>query len=236
MPKTELIAALDTDSLKTAQTLLERLKGTVKYFKVGSVLFTSEGPAAVDLVHKHGGKVFLDLKFHDIPNVVKHAVKNAARMGVYSVSLHLSGGGEALKACAELERRPKLWGVTVLTSFNEYNLFRVGFRGGIDKTVKLLAAQALENGADGVVCSPRELVRVKDTCGQKLKLITPCIRPVSAEEGRPCAGDDQNQKRARTPAEAAAAGADFIVVGRPITAAENPAAAAAAILAQLGCK
>jgi len=179
MPKTELIAALDTDSLKTAETLIEKLKGSVKYFKVGSVLFTAGGPAAVDLVHRHGGRVFLDLKFHDIPNTVKHAVKNAAKMGVYSVSLHLSGGREMLGACAELEKRPKLWGITVLTSFDEYNLFRVGFRGGIDKTVKLLAAQALEHGADGVVCSPRELQRISAACSHKLKLITPGIRPAA---------------------------------------------------------
>lgn len=223
MPKTELIAALDTDNLKATQALLEKLKGSVKYFKVGSVLFTAVGPAAVDLVHKHGGKVFLDLKFHDIPNTVKHAVMNAAKMGVYSVSLHLSGGGEALKACAELEKRPKLWGITVLTSFNEYGLFRVGFRGGIDKTVKLLASQAVENGADGVVCSPRELLRVKAVSGH-LKLITPGIRPVAR-------GDDQ--KRSLTPREAADAGADFLVVGRPITAADDPAAAAEAILGEL---
>ena len=224
MHRTELIAALDTDTLKATEALLGKLKGAVKYFKVGSVLFTAEGPAAVDLVHKHGGKVFLDLKFHDIPNTVKHAVKNAARMGVYSVSLHLTGGGEALKACAELEKRPKLWGITVLTSFNEYDIFRVGFRGGIDKTVKLLASQALENGADGVVCSPRELIRVKDLCAGKLKLITPGIRTAAR-------GDDQ--KRSMAPREAAAAGADFIVVGRPITAADDPAAAAAAILGEL---
>jgi orotidine-5'-phosphate decarboxylase len=224
MPKTELIAALDTDSLKAAEALLEKLKGTVKFFKVGSVLFTAEGPAAVDLVHKHGGKVFLDLKFHDIPNTVKHAVKNAGKMGVYSVSLHLAGGVDALKACAELEKRPRLWGITVLTSFNEYNLFRAGFRGGIDKTVKLLAGQAVENGADGVVCSPRELIRIKHLCSHKLKLITPGIRMASL-------GDDQ--KRSMAPREAADAGADFIVVGRPITAAADPAAAAAEISAEL---
>jgi orotidine-5'-phosphate decarboxylase len=154
-------------------------------------------------------------------------------MGVYSVSLHLSGGGEMLQACAELEKRPKLWGITVLTSFDEYNLFRVGFRGGIDKTVKLLAAQALDNGADGVVCSPRELERIRAACSHKLKLITPGIRPAAAGDAPPAGGDDQNQKRARTPREAAVAGADFIVVGRPITAAADPAAAAAAILAEL---
>ncbi|MDA8131559.1 MAG: orotidine 5'-phosphate decarboxylase, partial [Elusimicrobia bacterium] len=140
MHKTELIAALDTDTLKSAETLLRKLEGRVKFFKIGSVLFTAEGPAAVDLVHKHGGRVFLDLKFHDIPNTVKGAVRNAAAMGVYSVSLHLSGGAEMVKACAELEKRPKLWGITVLTSFDEYGLFRAGYRCGIAKTVRNLAA------------------------------------------------------------------------------------------------
>ena len=224
MHKTELIVALDADTLKSAGHLIEKLEGRVKYFKVGSVLFTAAGPAAVDLVHKHGGKVFLDLKFHDIPNTVKHAVKHAAAMGVYSVSLHLSGGGDMLKACTELEKCPKLWGITVLTSFDEYNLFRSGFRGGINKTVKLLASLGLANGADGVVCSPLEAGRLKEMFDGKLKLITPGIRP----EAR---GDDQ--KRAVTPAAARAAGADFIVVGRPIIAAQDPAAAAARILEDL---
>lgn len=224
MAKTELIVALDTPSLASARALMEKIGGAVKYYKVGSALFTAEGPAAVDLVHKHGAKVFLDLKFHDIPNTVKSAVKNAARMGVYSVSLHLSGGADMFKACAELADRPKLWGITVLTSFNEYTLFRSGFRGGIDKTVKLLAAMGLANGADGVVCSPLEAPRLKAVHGSKLKLITPGIRPVAL-------GDDQ--KRTVTPARARVAGSDFIVVGRPIIAADDPAAAAAAILGDL---
>ncbi|OGR67634.1 MAG: orotidine 5'-phosphate decarboxylase [Elusimicrobia bacterium GWC2_61_19] len=224
MHKTELIVALDTPTLKAAERLMEKLEGSVKYFKIGSVLFTAEGPAAVDLVHKRGGKVFLDLKFHDIPNTVKGAVKNAAAMGVYSVSLHLSGGADMLKACAELEHRPKLWGITVLTSFNEYNLFSAGFRGGIDKTVKLLAALGRANGADGVVCSPLEAHRLKAIHGADLKLITPGIRPAPGAD---------DQKRAVSPAQARAAGADFIVVGRPIIEAADPAAAAAGILETL---
>jgi len=224
MHKTELIVALDTRTLKAAETLMERLEGQVKYFKVGSVLFTETGPAAVEMVHKRGGKVFLDLKFHDIPNTVKGAVRNAAAMGVYSVSLHLSGGAEMLKACAELEKRPKLWGITVLTSFDEYNLFRAGFRCGITKTVKQLAALGLECGADGVVCSPLEVAILKKRHGGKLTLVTPGIRPAAA-------GDDQ--KRAVTPAEARQGGSDFIVVGRPIIEAEDPAAAAAAVLKDL---
>lgn len=224
MGKTELIAALDTDTLSAAGKLMDRLEGRVKYFKIGSVLFTAAGPAAVDLVHKRGGKVFLDLKFHDIPNTVKGAVRHAAAMGVYSVSLHLSGGVEMLKACASLEKRPKLWGITVLTSFDEHGLFRAGFRCGIAKTVRQLAALGAENGADGIVCSPLEAGMLKKLHGGRVKLVTPGIRPQAR-------GDDQ--KRAVTPAAAREAGSDFIVVGRPIIAAEDPAAAAADILGEL---
>lgn len=224
MHKTELIAALDTRTLKAAENLLDRLEGQVKYFKVGSVLFTAEGPAAVDLVHKRGGRVFLDLKFHDIPNTVKGAVRSACDMGVYSVSLHLSGGADMLKACLELEKRPKLWGITVLTSFDEHNLFRAGFRYGVAKTVRRLAALGLECGADGVVCSPLEAAELRKLHAGKITLVTPGIRPAAG-------GDDQ--KRAVTPAEARKAGADFIVVGRPIIEAEDPAAAAAAVLKDL---
>ena len=224
MQKTELIVALDTPTLKAAGLIMDKLGGAVKYYKIGSVLFTSDGPAAVDLVHKRGGRVFLDLKFHDIPNTVKHAVKNAGKMGVYSVSLHLSGGADMIKACADLADRPKLWGITVLTSFNEYNLFCSGFRGGIDKTVKLLAALGKANGADGVVCSPKEAWRLKAIYGNELKLVTPGIRPAAAAD---------DQKRAVTPAEAHANGSDFIVVGRPIIEAADPLAAAQAILKDL---
>ena len=224
MHKTELIVALDTPGLKGAAALMDRLEGAAKFYKIGSELFTAEGPAAVDLVHKRGGRVFLDLKFHDIPNTVKAAVKNAARMGVYSVSLHLAGGADMIRACAELDGRPKLWGISVLTSLNEYNLFSVGFRGGIDKTVKLLAALGRESGADGVVCSPLEAWRLKAVHGAALKLVTPGIRPQAG-------GDDQ--KRAATPAQARANGADFIVVGRPIIAAQDPRAAAEAVLKEL---
>jgi orotidine-5'-phosphate decarboxylase len=129
-----------------------------------------------------------------------------------------------LKACAELEKRPKLWGITVLTSFDEHGLFRAGFRCGIEKTVKQLAALGLANGADGVVCSPHEVARLKGLYDGKLTLVTPGIRPAAR-------GDDQ--KRAMTPAQARAAGSNFIVVGRPIIAADDPAAAAAAVLEDL---
>ncbi|HAH32686.1 MAG TPA: orotidine-5'-phosphate decarboxylase [Elusimicrobia bacterium] len=222
--KTGLIAALDTPDLKKTEELLKQLSGVVDFYKVGSGLFTAAGPAAVELALKYGKKVFLDLKFHDIPNTVASAVKSAASLGVYSVSLHLSGGAEMLKACTALEKKPKLWGITVLTSLDEHELFRSGFRCGVLKTARGLAAMGAENGADGVVCSPLEAADIKKTHGDKITVITPGVRLESA-------GDDQ--KRTLTPKEAAAAGADFIVVGRPIINAENPAAAAAAFLEAL---
>lgn len=224
MSKTRLIVALDTPDLKTAGALLKKLKGLPVIYKVGSSLFTLAGPRAVDLVHKHGGKVFLDLKFHDIPNTVRNAVESAARLGVYSVSLHLSGGAEMLKAAASLKQRPLLWGITVLTSFDEKAFARVGFRGGIKKTIFSLAALGAENGADGLVCSPREAAAVKKRYGGVLEVITPGIRPAGAVD---------DQKRTLTPAGAAAAGADLIVAGRPVLNAPDPAAAVREILEEL---
>ena len=235
--KTGLIAALDAPDLKKAEELLKQLDGLVDFYKVGSALFTAAGPAAVELALRHCKKVFLDLKFHDIPNTVAAAVKSAASLGVYSVSLHLSGGAEILKACAALEKKPKLWGITVLTSLDEHELFRVGFRCGILKTARGLADLAAENGADGVVCSPLEAAEIKKMHGEKITVITPGVRLPKADnltalDGRPeSAGDDQ--KRTLTPKEAAAAGADFIVVGRPIINAKDPAAAARAFLEAL---
>ncbi|HAF94770.1 MAG: orotidine 5'-phosphate decarboxylase [Elusimicrobia bacterium GWC2_51_8] len=228
--KTGLIAALDAPDLKKTEELLKQLNGLVDFYKVGSGLFTAAGPAAIELALKYGKKVFLDLKFHDIPNTVASAVKSAASLGVYSVSVHLSGGAEMLKVCAALEKKPKLWGITVLTSLDENELFRAGFRCGILKTARGLAALGAKNGADGVVCSPLEAAAIKKIHGENLTIITPGVRLPKADAFEN-AGDDQ--KRILTPKEAAAAGADFIVVGRPIINAEKPAAAAAAFLEAL---
>ncbi|MFA6434863.1 MAG: orotidine-5'-phosphate decarboxylase [Elusimicrobiales bacterium] len=224
MGKTNLIVALDTPDLKTAGVLLKKLKGLPVIYKVGSSLFTLSGPRAVDLVHRHGGKVFLDLKFHDIPNTVRRAVESAARLGVYSVSLHLSGGVEMLKAAAGVKGRPRLWGITVLTSFDEDAFARVGFRNGIEKTIFSLAALGAENGADGLVCSPLEACAVKKRFGGRLEVITPGIR---------LAGGTDDQKRTLTPSQASASGADLIVVGRPVLNAGDPAAAVREILKEL---
>jgi orotidine-5'-phosphate decarboxylase len=225
--KTGLIAALDAPDLKKNEDLLKRLNGIVDFYKVGASLFTAAGPAAVELALKYGKRVFLDLKFHDIPNTVASAVKSAASLGVYSVSLHLSGGAEMLRQCASLEKKPKLWGITVLTSLDENELFRTGFRCGILKTARGLAAIGAENGADGVVCSPLEAAAIKKIHGENLTVITPGVRLPKAD------GPGDDQKRTLTPREAAAAGADFIVVGRPIINANDPAAAAAAFLEAL---
>ncbi|MBU2574664.1 MAG: orotidine-5'-phosphate decarboxylase [Elusimicrobia bacterium] len=224
MPKTRLMIALDAPDLKTARALLEKLKGLPVFYKVGSSLFTLEGPAAVDLAHEYGGKVFLDLKLHDIPNTVKNAVENAAKLGVYSISLHLSGGAEMVRAAAGIKKRPELWGITVLTSFDAGSFARVGFKGSINETIFNLADLGVKSGIDGIVCSPREAAAVRKRFGPGIKVITPGIRL-----GQAC--DDQ--KRAMTPKEAARAGADFIVVGRPVLTARDPARTAAAILKEI---
>jgi orotidine-5'-phosphate decarboxylase len=222
MPGTKLIVALDTPDLKGAEFILKKLKDLPLIYKIGSSLFTLSGPRAVDLVHKYGGRVFLDLKFHDIPNTVGNAVESAARLGVYSVSLHLSGGAEMLQAAAALKKRPLLWGITVLTSFDDQSFSRAGFKHGIERTILNLAALGAENGADGLVCSPHEAASLKLRFGAKLKIITPGIRPEKHVA--------EDQKRVMTPAQAAEAGADFIVVGRPVLQAKDPALAAREIL------
>jgi orotidine-5'-phosphate decarboxylase len=222
MPGTKLIVALDTPDLKSAELILKKLKGLPLIYKVGSSLFTLAGPRAVDLVHKYGGRVFLDLKFHDIPNTVRNAVGSAAGLGVYSVSLHLSGGEEMLKAAAGLRKRPLLWGITVLTSFDRRSFSRAGFKHGIERTILGLAGLGAQNGADGLVCSPHEASALKRRFGAKLKVITPGIRQGT--------GGAEDQKRVMTPAQAAEAGADFIVVGRPVLLAADPALAALKIL------
>ena len=222
MPGTKLIVALDTRTLKEAETLLKKLEDLPLIYKIGSALFTTAGPRAVEMVSKHGGRVFLDLKFHDIPNTVRSAVESAAGLGVYSVSLHLSGGAEMIRAAAGLTKRPLLWGITVLTSFDPQSFSRTGFKHGIERTISDLAALGAANGADGLVCSPREAAALKKRFGAKLKIVTPGIRPKNS--------GTEDQKRVMTPARAAAAGADFIVVGRPILQAADPALAALGIL------
>ena len=230
-----LFVALDVESLDDAARLLDRLDDTVTGVKIGSQLFTSAGPAAVELAHKRGHRVFLDLKFHDIPNTVAGAVRGAARLGVFMLNVHASGGFEMMRAAAEASvkaarefgiARPICLAVTVLTSLDRRALEReLGVPASVESHVLRLAEAARDAGLDGCVASSHEIRRVRLALGARFTIVTPGIRPASST------GDDQ--KRVATPRAALAAGADYLVVGRPITAAADPRAAAAAIVAEL---
>lgn len=228
---TQLIVALDVPTLKEARSLVRELKGVVKIFKVGSELFTAAGPAAVKMVQQQGGQVFLDLKFHDIPNTVARAVVSATRLGVSMLTVHASGGEEMLRAvvaasrAAGKKRAPLVLGVTVLTSMNQNTLAGIGVERAMEEQVELLARLAQKSGLGGLVCSPLELKRVRAVVGKRMKMVTPGIRPKSATAG--------DQSRIATPAEAARAGADYIVVGRPVAEAQDPRGAAVAIQREL---
>ena len=231
-----VFVALDVESLDDAARLLDRLEDAVTGVKIGSQLFTSAGPAAVELAHKRGHRVFLDLKFHDIPNTVAGAVRSATRLGVSMLNVHASGGLDMMRAAAEAAAqaarefgvaRPICLAVTVLTSLDRRALEReLGVTASIESHVLRLAEAARDAGLDGCVASPQEIRRVRLALGARFMIVTPGIRPGSAT------GED-DQKRVATPGAALAAGADYLVVGRPITAAADPRAAAAAIIAEL---
>ncbi len=223
---TQVIVALDVDTLKRQEELLKALKGVVVWYKVGLQLFTAHGKRAVDLVRRNGGKVFLDLKLHDIPQTVAHAVREAQKLGVDAVSLHLMGGADMARAAAEVCPRPKLWGVTVLTSMapEDVKLFHPSAR--IPAMVKTLAEAGRVAGVDATICSPQEVAYLRKSLPRlELKFVTPGIRPKGAALN--------DQSRVMTPGEAAALGIDFIVVGRPITHAPDPRKAALGILAEM---
>lgn len=227
-PRQRLILALDAPRLGPALALARRLAGRVGMFKVGSQLFTAEGPEAVRRLARYGG-IFLDLKFHDIPNTVAGAVAAAARLpGVRLVNVHALGGSEALRAArAALGRRrwPKLLAVTVLTSHDAASLARVGIRSSPRARALALARLAKRAGCDGVVASPQEVRAIRRACGRNFLIVVPGIRPAGARRG--------DQSRVATPAAAIRAGADYLVVGRPITEARSPERAAEAILAEI---
>jgi orotidine-5'-phosphate decarboxylase len=231
-PKDRLIVALDVEGLAQAEALLDRLQGVVGTWKIGSQLFTASGPTAVELVKKRGGAVFLDLKFHDIPNTVAGAVREATRMGVFMLNVHASGGSAMLKAAAEAARqaarefgvkKPLCLAVTVLTSLDRALLQReLNVPLSVEGHVLHLAKLAKDAGLDGSVCSPQEIRAIRNAHGQEWVIVTPGVRPAGSEAG--------DQARVSTPEQAIRAGADYLVVGRPITAAPDPKAAATAIL------
>ncbi len=228
--KKKLIVALDVPTLEQARKLVETLSPAVEYFKIGKELFTSEGPAVVKMVHDLGGKVFLDLKFHDIPNTVAGAVRSAAKLGVWMVNVHASGGAdmmrEAANAAAASSKPPIVIGVTVLTSMNEEGLKEIGVSGvAVGEQVVRLAKLAKSNGLGGVVASAQEAPSLRRAFGKDFLIVTPGVRPAGAAVG--------DQKRVLTPKDAIAAGADCLVVGRPITESPDPKAAAEAILKEM---
>lgn len=224
-----LIIALDVSSADAALRMVRALGESSISYKVGMQLYTAEGPDIVRDLVAEGRQVFLDLKYHDIPNTVGAAVREAAKLGVSMLTVHSSGGAKMLKAAADAAREinPKLrvLAVSVLTSFKDENLVEVGSRGPLTEQVLRLSGLALEAGCQGVVASAREAPALRAALGKEFTLVTPGVRPVGV-------GHD-DQARVVTPAEAIAAGASHIVVGRPITEAADPALAARTILDQM---
>ncbi len=230
-----VLCALDTKDTDRAVALARALGGTVGGVKLGLEYFSATGPAGVEAVSATGLPVFLDLKLHDIPNTVAKAVKALVPLRPFMMTVHTAGGRAMMKAAANAARdtaerlgivRPLMVGVTVLTSLDQEDLGDIGIDASPVDQVTRLAGLAGEAGLDGVVCSPHEIERLRKTCGPAFTLVVPGIRPAGAALG--------DQKRVMTPLEALSAGASYLVIGRPITEAADPAAAAAAIAAELG--
>lgn len=226
----DLILALDVPTREQAAPLLRQLRGSLRWVKIGLQMFTAYGPDYVRAVADEGFNIFLDLKLHDIPNTVGKAVESLSALPIGMLTLHTAGGREmmAVAAQAQAQKKPDLLllGVTVLTSMDDSALNEIGVAGRAEDQVTRLAKLALSSGLKGLVCSPLEVTGLRKVLGSDVQLITPGIRP-KGESG----GDDQ--KRVLTPREAAAAGSTYIVVGRPILKAADPAQAARTILAEL---
>ena len=210
-----IIVALDYPDARAASDMAARLDPGLCRVKVGKELFTAAGPTLVEALVARGFGVFLDLKFHDIPNTVASACKAAAHMGVWMMNVHASGGSAMLQAAREaVGAECKLIAVTVLTSLADGDLADIGIQGGVDAAVMRLARLAQAAKLDGVVCSAREASALRDACGPQFNLVTPGIRPAD--------GDAGDQKRVMTPRAAVDAGASYLVIGRPITQAADP--------------
>lgn len=238
-----ILVALDVESAAQAIALADQLRGSVGGFKIGKQLFTAAGPSMVRELTGRGDRVFLDLKFHDIPNTVAGAVQSAVATGAWMVNVHASGGSAMMKAAGEAARKtaeslgqapPLVIAVTVLTSMDDAALVEVGVGRSMLDQVVALAKLAKASGLDGVVASPQEVTAIRQACGADFQIVTPGIRPLRQGSGQ--AADQQgkdDQARTLTPAEAMAAGSSYLVIGRPITAAPNPREAAEKILATL---
>lgn len=232
--KDKLIVALDVDEFGDAKRLVDILSPTVRIFKVGSKLFTSCGLDIIKTIQRKSGRVFLDLKFHDIPNTVFGAVWSATRLGVFMLTVHTLGGANMLKEavksvenCAKQIniKKPKILGVTILTSMDARGLKSIGIEKDLKEEVTCLAGLAGSEGLDGVVASAREIPYIRKAAGKNFIIVTPGIRPEGSSKG--------DQRRITTPGEAIKKGADYIVVGRPIIEAKDPKDAAEKILKEM---
>lgn len=232
--KNKVIVALDFETAKEAKRAILELRDSVGAFKVGLQLFTSEGPAFIRELTKQDIKIFLDLKFHDIPNTVAKAAVEAARLGVWLFNVHAIGGSEMMRRTMdevrevcdrEILRRPKVIGVTVLTSSDKKTLHEVGIWNEPENQTLKMAKLALESGLDGVVASPIDSPAIRKETGKDFMIVTPGVRPATAAPN--------DQKRFMTPKQAIDAGADYLVVGRPITHAQDMVEAAHKIIAEI---
>jgi orotidine-5'-phosphate decarboxylase len=231
--KDKIIIALDVNTLKEEERLLDILSPEVQIFKIGMELFYSCGPKAIELVKKYDRDIFLDLKFHDIPNTVYGASKAAVRFGVRMFNVHASGGTDMMKKAVEAAEeeseklgisRPKILGVTVLTSMDEEALKKSGVNKSPEEQVLSLAKLTKDAGLDGVVASPEEIIAIRKSTGRDFLIVTPGVRPAASEIG--------DQKRVATPKEAFDRGADYIVIGRPVTKAKDPVSVLKTIIQQ----
>lgn len=230
----KIIVALDVNNISELEKLVDKLRSVVKIFKIGSELFTSCGFEAIDVVRRKGGKVFLDLKFHDIPNTVMKASRAISRQGVHMFTVHTLGGLDMMKqaveaSCEEALRLkthpPLVLGVTVLTSLNAGDMPLVGIQGSVSDEVLRLAKLAEKAGLSGVIASPKELPLLRKNLRKDFLIVTPGVRPLWSQKN--------DQERISTPKEAIENGADYLVIGRPITAEEDPRVAAEKIINEI---
>ena len=222
-PKEKIIFALDVEHFREAQKWVSLLKDRVGIFKVGKQLFTHSGPKVIDMIRQKGQNVFLDLKYHDIPNTVAKAGEEATKLNVTMFNLHALGGFEMMKKTVEASRavaktlgipKPIILAVTILTSMDQDSMKEVGIQGPVQEEVGRLALLSMKAGIDGVVASPQEINVIRQRCGEKFIIVTPGIRSPTEKK------DDQ--KRTMSPKEAVAAGANYLVIGRPIKEAKDP--------------
>ena len=231
MSKTDpkIIVALDYPDQEPALQLVNQLSPELCRLKIGKELFTAAGPRLIETVQDKGFEVFLDLKFHDIPNTVAKACEAAARLGVWMVNVHALGGKKmmqaACEAVAKFDKPPRLIAVTILTSMDEQDLAEIGLRGSPEENVISLARLAKASGLDGVVCSPKEVNQLRQQLGEEFCLVTPGVRPQGA--------DQDDQKRTMTPKQALRSGASYLVIGRPITKADDPLQALTVICTEI---